>query len=150
MENKAKARKRVASPRKRRMLWLDFAMGVAMVAMTQAEAFGDMTHRIGGLALCTMTAVHIWEHRAWFKALNRGRWTCKRKTVTAIVILPGCLLITALVLGFFVPGTVSQLNGEAGLTPIGRSHHLLAIISVIAIAVHAVYLVPRRLKRPRR
>lgn len=150
MKNDAKARERNISQRKSRMLCLDLAMGIVMLAMTQAEAFGDMAHRIGGIALCAMVTTHIWEHRSWFKTLNRGRWTCRRKTVAAIVILPGCLLITALVLGFFVPGTVSQLNGEAGLTPIGRSHHLLTVISVVAIAVHAVYLVPRRLKRPRR
>lgn len=147
MENKAEDRKRVASPRKRRMLWLDFAMGIVMVAMTQAEAFGDMTHRIGGIALCTMTAAHIWGHRAWFKALNRGRWTRKRKTVATIVILPGCLLIVVLVIGFFVPGTVSQFDWKGGFAPIGRAHHLLAITATAAIAVHAVYLGPLRSKR---
>lgn len=146
MKNEAKTRKRSISRRKRHMLWLDFAMGVVMVAMTQDAAFGDMAHRIGGVALCTMTAAHIWGHRVWFKALNRGRWTRKRKTVATIVILPGCLLIVALVIGFFVPGTVSQFDWEGGFVPIGRAHHFFAIISVAAIVVHASYLGPLRRK----
>lgn len=68
----------------------------------------------------------------------------------AIAILPGFLLIAALVIGFFVPGTVSQFDRVAGLTPIGRAHHFLAVVAVAAIAVHAVYLGPFRRKRRRR
>ena len=150
MGNRVNAQKKDTSPRKHRMLWLDLAMGIVMLSMIRAEAFGNMAHRIGGIALCVMTTAHIWKHRTWFKALSRGRWTRRREAATAITILPGFLLIAALAIGFFVPGTVSQFDRIAGLTPIGRAHHLLAVVAVAAIAAHAVYLGPLRRKRRRR
>lgn len=84
------------------------------------------------------------------QSAEQGEMDVQKKTATAIAALPGFLLIAVLVIGFFVPGTVSQFDREAGLTSIGRAHHLLAVISIAAIAVHAVYLAPVRLKRLRR
>lgn len=94
-----------------------------------------MVHRVLGIALCILVAIHLWQHRKWFKALLRGKWSRKR-TVRTVSVLLAALMIVGSVLGFFVPS--GSLSGGLFANPTGMefAHHVLAIAGSIGVAIH--------------
>ena len=94
-----------------------------------------MVHRVLGITLCILVAIHLWQHRKWFKALLRGKWSRKR-TVRTVSVLAAALMIVGLVLGFFVPSSSSARGLFANLTGMELAHHVLAIVGSIGVAIH--------------
>ena len=88
--------------KKHSYLHLDAVMIVLIALQFFDLGMRVMVHRILGIALCILVAIHLWQHRKWFKALLRGKWSRKR-TVRTVSVLVAALMIVGLVLGFVVP-----------------------------------------------
>ena len=108
-----------------------------------------MVHRTLGIALCILVVIHLWQHRKWFKALLRGKWSRKR-TVRTVSVLAAALMIVGLVLGFFVPSSSSARGLFANLTGMELAHHVLAIAGSIGVAIHVFVQFRKQLVRGQR
>lgn len=121
--------------KKHSYLHLDAAMIVLIVLQFFDLGMRVMVHRVLGIALCILVAIHLWQHRKWFKALLRGKWSRKR-TVRTVSVLVAALMIVGLVLGFFVPSGSSARGLFANPTGMELAHHVLVIAGSIGVAIH--------------
>ena len=134
--------------RKHSYLHLDAVMIVLIVLQFFDLGMRVMVHRVLGIALCILVAIHLWQHRKWFKALLRGKWSRKRIVRTASVLV-AALMVIGLVLGFFVPSGSSMRGLFANPTGMELAHHVLAIAGSIGIAIHILVQFRKQNKTPR-
>lgn len=108
-----------------------------------------VVHRILGITLCVLVVIHLWQHRSWFKALVRGKWTHKRMVRTASIAV-AVLMIAGLASGFFVPSVSSGAALFVNPTGTEFTHHVLAIAGSIGVAIHVIVQFRNQLARKRR
>lgn len=108
-----------------------------------------MVHRVLGIALCILVAIHLWQHRKWFKALLRGKWSRKR-AVRAVSVLAAALMIMGLASGFFVPSGSSARGLFTNPTGMELAHHVLAIAGSIGVVIHVFVQFRKQLFRGQR
>lgn len=135
--------------KKHSYLHLDAAMIVLIVLQFFDLGMRIVVHRILGIALCVLVVIHLWQHRSWFKALVRGKWTHKRMTRTASIAV-AVLMIAGLTSGFFVPSVSSSAALFANSTGMEFTHHVLAIAGSIGVAIHMIVQFRNQLARKRR
>lgn len=135
--------------RKHSYLHFDAAMIVLIVLQFFDLGMRIVVHRILGIALCVLVVIHLWQHRSWFKALVRGKWTHKR-IVRSASIAVAVLMIAGLVSGFFVPSISSGSALFANPTGMEFTHHALAIAGSIGVAIHVIVQFRNQLARKRR
>lgn len=135
--------------KKHSYLHLDVVMIVLITLQFFDLGMRVMVHRILGIALCILVVIHLWQHRKWFKALLRGKWSRKR-TVKTVSVLAAALMIVGLVLGFFVPSSSSARGLFANLTGMELVHHVLAIAGSIGVAIHVFVQFRKQLVRGQR
>lgn len=83
-------------------LIFDVLMALDMVLLFVVQGGHWMPHRVLGIGLCVLLAVHVYQHRKWFVAFRRGKWTRKRVT-RMLPIAAAALLLIGIVLGFLIP-----------------------------------------------
>lgn len=135
--------------RKHSYLHLDAAMIVLIVLQFFDLGMRVMVHRVLGIVLCILVAIHLWQHRKWFKALLRGKWSRKR-AVRAVSVLAAALMIMGLASGFFVPSGSSASGLFANPTGMELAHHVLAIAGSIGVAIHVFVQFRKQLVRGQR
>ena len=135
--------------KKHSYLHLDAAMIVLITLQFFDLGMRVMVHRILGIALCILVVIHLWQHRKWFKALLRGKWSRKR-TVRTVSVLAAALMIVGLVLGFFVSSGSSARGLFANPTGIELAHHVFIIAGSIGVAIHVFVQFRKRLVRGQR
>lgn len=121
--------------KKRSYLHLDAVMIVLIALQFFDLGMRVMVHRVLGIALCILVAIHLWQHRKWFKALLRGKWSRKR-AVRAVSVLAAALMIMGLASGFFVPSGSSARGLFMNPTGMELAHHVLAIAGSIGVVIH--------------
>lgn len=135
--------------RKHSYLHLDAAMIVLIVLQFFDLGMRVMVHRVLGIVLCILVAIHLWQHRKWFKALLRGKWSRKR-AVRAVSVLAAALMIMGLASGFFVPSDSSARGLFANSTGMELAHHVLVIAGSIGVAIHVFVQFRKQLVRGQR
>lgn len=135
--------------KKHSYLHLDAVMIVLITLQFFDLGMRVMVHRVLGIALCILVVIHLWQHRKWFKALLRGKWSRKR-TVRAVSALAAALMIMGLASGFFVPSGSSARGLFANPTGIELAHHMLAIAGSIGVAIHVFVQFRKQLVRGQR
>lgn len=121
--------------KKRSYLHLDAVMIVLIALQFFDLGMRVMVHRVLGIALCILVAIHLWQHRKRFKALLRGKWSRKR-AVRAVSVLAAALMIMGLASGFFVLSGSSARGLFMNPTGMELAHHVLAIAGSIGVVIH--------------
>ena len=130
-------------------LIIDVLMVLDMVLLFAVQDGYWMLHRVWGIGLCVLLAVHICQHKKWFAALGRGRWTRKR-IARMLPIGAAALLLIGIALGFLVPSdgeglyTRLQVGSRAHAMDL---HHVFVIVGALGVAVHVVTQVHQRVHR---
>lgn len=101
------------STRKHKII-IDWILGALLVVQVLFQFTPRIVHCVAGIALVILLVIHIWQHRTWFKALNRGKWNRKRIVKTISVVLVVAFLVTTIVLGFSIPDSPGGYNGYHG------------------------------------
>ena len=130
-------------------LILDALMALDMVVLFVAQDRHWMLHRALGIGLCVLLVVHVCQHKKWFAALGRGKWTRKR-IARMLPIGAAALLLIGVVLGFLIPSGGEGLH--AGLRVDSRAHaidlhHVFVIVGTLGVAVHVATQVHQRIHR---
>ena len=124
-------------------LHLDVVMIVLVVLQFADLGAPIMVHRILGIVLCVLVIIHLWQHRKWFKALARGKWSRKRKVRTASALVAGTMIV-GLISGFFVPNISSMVEMFANINAATLLHPLLSIVGSIGVAIHVAVQVRKQ------
>lgn len=133
-------------------LIVDVFMGLTIVLLFIIRGGHWMPHRVLGIGLCILLAIHVYQHRKWFAALGRGKWTRKR-VIRMLPIGAAALLLIGIVLGFLIPSGGVGMN--AGI-PMGTRayvmdlHHVFVIVGTLGIVVHVGTQVHQRVHRSAR
>lgn len=130
-------------------LIFDVLMVLDMVLLFVVQGGHWMPHRVLGIGLCVLLAVHVCQHRKWLAAFRRGKWTRKR-VVRMLPIAAAALLLIGIVLGFSIPSGGEGVH--AGLRVDSRAHaidlhHVFVIVGTLGVAVHVVTQVHQRVHR---
>ncbi len=130
-------------------LIIDVLMVLDMVLLFAVQDGHWMLHRVWGIGLCVLLAVHICQHKKWFAVLGRGKWTRKR-IVRMLPIGAAALLLIGIALGFLVPsdgeGLYTRLQ-VGSRTHAMDLHHVFVIVGALGVAVHVVTQVHQRVYR---
>lgn len=132
---------------------IDVLMALDMVLLFVVQGGHWMPHRVLGIGLCVLLAVHVYQHRKWFVAFRRGKWTRKRVT-RMLPIAAAALLLIGIVLGFLIPS--GGEGSHAGLRVDSRAHaidlhHVFVIVGTLGVVFHVVMQVhPRTHRRVRK
>lgn len=130
-------------------LIIDVLMILDMVLLFVVQGDHWAMHRALGIGLCVLLVVHVCQHKKWFAALGRGKWTRKR-IARMLPIGAAALLLIGVVLGFLIPSGGEGLH--AGLQVGSRTHamdlhHVFVIAGTLGVAVHVVTQVHQRVHR---
>lgn len=136
--NQPSSGKHRPSPAKRRKIIIDVLLGLSVIALLTSEHLRPVFHRWEAIAFITLIAVHLWQHRNWFKALPKGAWPLKRKASAAISLIPGALTAIVVVLGYLVPRSMAAYAAQ-GFFGIAQVHHVLGYGLAVLFFAHAFY-----------
>lgn len=132
-----------------RNLIFDVLMALDMVLLFVVQGGHWMPHRVLGIGLCVLLAVHVYQHKKSFVAFGRGKWTRKR-IARMFSIGAAALLLIGIVLGFLIPSGGEGLH--AGLRVDSRAHaidlhHVFVIVGTLGVVFHVVMQAHQRIHR---
>lgn len=132
-----------------RNLIFDVLMALDMVLLFVVQGGHWMPHRVLGIGLCVLLAVHVYQHKKWFVAFGRGKWTRKR-IARMLSIGAAVLLLIGIVLGFLIPSGGEGVH--AGFRVDSRAHaidlhHVFVIVGTLGVVFHVVMQVHQRIHR---
>lgn len=136
--NQPSSDKHRPSPAKRRKIIIDVLLGLSVIALLTSEHLRPVFHRWEAIAFIALIAVHLWQHRNWFKALPKGAWPLKRKISAAISLIPGALTAIVVALGYLVPRSMAAYAAQ-GFFGIAQVHHVLGYGLAVLFFAHAFY-----------
>lgn len=129
-------------------LIIDVFMILVVVLLFVMQDGHWMIHRIAGIALCALLCVHVYQHKKWFIALGRGRWTRKR-VLKMLPVIAASFLVVGLVLGFLIPsgGMGMQAGLHRGACVAMDLHHVFVIVGTLGVVFHVVMQMHQRIHR---
>lgn len=147
--NQPSSGKHRPSPAKRRKIIIDVLLGLSVIALLTSEHLRPVFHRWEAIAFIALIAVHLWQHRNWFKALPRGAWPLKRKVSAAISLIPGALTAIVVALGYLVPRSMAAYAAQ-GFFGIAQVHHVLGYGLAVLFFAHALCHARRNIHKHKR
>lgn len=124
----------------------------AFVILFLLQALGiflpPRAHRILGILFCVLVVIHCIEHRKWFMALCKGRYSQKRKQITAENLSLFASIFVLVLCGFFIPGTTHTFLDQGIYSVAGKIHIPMAVISLVLLCLHVRRFFKRNSKRP--
>ena len=126
------------NPKHMRKVRIDYAMGAALLVLAARDLLPSLVHGAAVGALLVLLAIHLWQHRTWFKALGRGKWNQKRLVKTACIGTATVALIACAALGFSISPEASAAAAAGSLVENALPHHVLGYVTVAACALHAL------------
>lgn len=147
--NQPSSGKHRPSPTKRRKIIIDVLLGLSVIALLTSEHLRPVFHRWEAIAFIALIAVHLCQHRNWFKALPKGTWPLKRKISAAISLIPGALTAIVVALGYLVPRSMAAYAAQ-GFFGIAQVHHVLGYGLAVLFFAHAFYHARRNVHKRKR
>lgn len=119
-------------------------VGKLLIAVFAIQIFGlflpPQAHRIGGILFVALLLIHLLQHRKWITSLFKGRYTTKRKQITAINLGLFACLTGMIVSGFSMLGSTRRLLMTLHFGTTEILHVLLMAITLILIVAHVAPL----------
>lgn len=112
------------------------ALGILFLLQALGIFLPPEAHRILGILFCVLVVIHCVEHRKWFMALCKGRYSRKRKQITAENLSLFASIFILALCGFFIPGTTHTFLDQGVHSVAGKIHMPMAVISLVLLCLH--------------
>lgn len=118
---------------------IDWLMGLCCVflALSSVIEMSVRLHCALGTLVTVLVLMHLVQHRKWFRALAKGKWTMKRKKISAPILLAGVAMVFLLVTGWLAPEPAAYSLDEAALVGLAKVHHVGSYVCCAFFLVHA-------------
>ena len=119
-------------------------VGKLLIAVFAIQIFGlflpPQAHRVGGILFVALLLIHLLQHHKWITSLFKGRYTIKRKQITAINLGLFACLTGMIISGFSLLGSTHRLLMTLHFGTTEILHTLLMAIALILIVAHVAPL----------
>ena len=117
---------------------VDVALALTATLLMMRAQLPAMLHQVAGLAFGVLTAVHMWQHRAWLSALVHGRLKGAAQIVSAVGMAAILVIAVALIASGLMMSTWATALGIATATGGARALHLpLSHLLYCVVGMHA-------------
>ena len=128
---------------------VDVVLAIIATLLMMRAQLPAMLHQVAGIAFGVLTAVHMWQHRAWLSALLhdklKGRHLVSAVGMAAILICAAALIVSGLMMSTWATGL-----GIAAGTGGARGLHLpLSHVLYCLVGAHAGLCMKGMRKLPR-
>ncbi|MCR4871339.1 MAG: hypothetical protein K5859_08590 [Atopobiaceae bacterium] len=128
---------------------IDVALAVAATLLMMRAQLPAMLHQVAGIVFGVLTAVHLWQHRAWLGALVhgklKGRHIMSAIGMAAILVCTAALIVSGLMMSTWATdlGIAAGTGGARGLH-LPLSHLLYCLVGAHAgLCMKGVRKLPR-------
>lgn len=130
---------------------IDCLMTLALPLLMAYSLIGETFHEITGTLMLLLFLTHTWQHRRWWKAVPRGRYTPYRTLLTALDLILLVLMLAQPLSGIAMSHHLYTFLPFGGVAATAREIHLLLgywsfVLMSFHLGLHMDVMLPAALR----
>ena len=130
---------------------IDCLMTLALLLLMAYSLIGETFHEVTGTLMLLLFLTHTWQHRRWWKAVPKGRYTPVRTLLTVVDLILLVLMLAQPLSGIVMSHHLYTFLPFSGVAATAREIHLLLgywsfVLMSFHLGLHMDVMLPSALR----